>query len=172
MGAKNQGIAQSKNRYHVVPRTLIFITNGDDVLLLKGAQDKRIWPNRYNGVGGHVEHNETVRHAAQRELKEEVGLEEVGNLRLCGMVNISTDDPALGIMLFVFIATSPTREIRPSTEGTPHWISRNQLPLDLLVEDLPILLPRVLDMSYDDPPFFARYWYDEQDNLQMIFDVL
>ena len=44
-----------KGRYQVVPRTLCFIIHDDDVLLLRGAPTKRIWPNKYNGVGGHVE---------------------------------------------------------------------------------------------------------------------
>jgi len=37
------------------------------------------------------------------------------------------------------------------------------------VEDLPELLPRVLAMRPDDAPFFARYHYDEGDQLVIAF---
>jgi hypothetical protein len=53
MSSSIQG--QTSDRYKVVPRTLVFITRGDKVLLLKGAADKSIWANLYNGICGHIE---------------------------------------------------------------------------------------------------------------------
>jgi 8-oxo-dGTP diphosphatase len=38
-----------------------------------------------------------------------------------------------------------------------------------LVEDLPVLLPYVLAMGANEPPFFAHYRYDEQDALVIDF---
>ena len=169
MGANEQGLSGSENRYHVVLRTLVFITNQNDVLLLKGSPHKRIWPNLYNGIGGHMEQGETVLEAALREIKEETGLDDITALRLRGVINIDSQNPSLGIMVFVFTATSPSREIRPSGEGSPEWIDRDNLPLEQLVEDLPAILPHILEMKADDPPFFARYWYDKTDRLKMDF---
>jgi len=40
MPKSEQGI--SAGRYMIIPRTLIFITRGDSVLLIKGAPDKRL----------------------------------------------------------------------------------------------------------------------------------
>ena len=51
----------------LIPRTLIFLTCRDLVLLLKGAPHKRLWANRYNGIGGHIERGEDVLTAAQRD---------------------------------------------------------------------------------------------------------
>ena len=65
MPRADQGVAASRGRYQVVPRTLCFVTHEDAVLLLKGAPTKRIWPGRYNGLGGHVEPDEDVLAAAQ-----------------------------------------------------------------------------------------------------------
>src|SRR5690606_10171275 len=67
-GVTDQGIDVSRQRYQVMPRVLISITQKDDVLLLKGAPTKQTWPNLYTGVGGHVERDESVLDAARREI--------------------------------------------------------------------------------------------------------
>lgn len=169
MGAKDQGADFSRHRYRVIPRTLIFITHGDEVLLLKGSPQKRIWPSLYNGIGGHIERGETVYDAAKREIAEEVGLTAVEDLQLRGTINIDVGQPDVGIMLFVFTAVSTTREVHSSREGKPEWVDWRTLDPAMMVEDLPILLPRVLSMEPDAPPFFARYWYDETDRLHVAF---
>ena len=86
MPEAEQGLMTSK-RYQFIPRVLIFLTSGDKILLLKGAPNKGIWPNLFNGLGGHVERGETVLQAAQREVLEESGL-VVNNLWLCANVSI------------------------------------------------------------------------------------
>jgi len=61
----DQGI--TNDRYTIIPRTAIFLRRGDLVLLLKGAPTKRLWANKYNGLGGHVESGEDLLSAAKRE---------------------------------------------------------------------------------------------------------
>jgi 8-oxo-dGTP diphosphatase len=169
MPKQDQGIDVSlqRQRYTVIPRTLVFVTRGDRVLLLRGSPHKRIWANKYNGLGGHVERDEDVYSAAQREVREETGL-EVDDLRLVGLINIDGDQPA-GILLFVFTAESQLGDPIPSEEGSLEWIARDQLAQIDLVEDLPAILPRALDLPPDAPPFFAHYHYDEQERLIIQF---
>src|SRR5512139_3833246 len=169
MPKSDQGIEVSlkRQRYAVIPRTLVFITREDRVLLLRGAPTKRIWANKYNGIGGHVERDEDVYAAAQREVRGETGL-EVDELRLAGLINIDGDQ-STGIMLFVFTATARSGDPIPSEEGTLTWIARDQLAQIDLVEDLPVILPRALELPPAAPPFFAHYHYDEQDHLVIRF---
>jgi 8-oxo-dGTP diphosphatase len=167
MTKSDQGVEKSANRYQAVPRTLSFITCGDEVLLLRGAPTKRIWPNKYNGVGGHVEADEDIYTSAVREMREETGL-DVADVRLRGILNIDAGQET-GIIVFVFTARALGRDARPSPEGTLEWVKQDQLKTLDLVEDLPELLPRVLAMRPDDAPFFARYHYDEHDRLVIAF---
>jgi 8-oxo-dGTP diphosphatase len=158
------------DRYNVIPRSLIFITQGDRVLLLKGAPTKRLWANRYNGIGGHVERGEDVLTAARRELEEEAGLEGAG-LWLCGTIIIDASDHT-GIAIFVFRCDTPVGQVvltRPSDEGTLEWVRFSDLGYYPLVEDLKTLLPRVLKMQPGDVPFAARSFYDEADQQQLVF---
>jgi len=165
MGIADQRIISG--RYQVFPRTLCFVIHGDHILMLRGASDKPIWPNLYNGVGGHVEPDEDVRSAALREIREETGL-EVSDLQLRGVINIPTAVHNTGVLLFVFTATTDTWEVHPSEEGTLEWVPLDEVTRLKLVEDLPMLLPRVLGEK-GAVPFFAHYHYDEHDRLQVTF---
>ena len=169
MPKQDQGIDVSlkRQRYIVIPRTLVFITRDDRVLLLRGSAQKRIWANKYNGIGGHIERDEDIYSAARREVREETGL-DVEQLRLVGLINIDGDQPT-GIMLFVFTAQSRSGDPFPSEEGTLEWIARDQLAQIDLVEDLPTILPRALGSSPNASPFFAHYHYDEQERLIIKF---
>ena len=169
MPKTDQGIEVSlkRERYTVIPRTLVFITRGDRVLLLRGSAKKRIWANKYNGIGGHIERDEDIYTAARREVLEETGL-DVENLRLVGLINIDGDAPT-GIMLFVFAADSQSGEPVPSDEGTLEWIEYTQITQVDLVEDLPVILPRAIHHPIGAAPFFAHYRYTEQDQLVIRF---
>jgi len=167
VGAHEQGANAVAGRWLTIPRTLCFVLNGDDVLLMKRAAHKRVFPNRYNGVGGHIERDEDPMTSARREILEETGL-NVTDVRLRAIYNIDAGE-ATGILLFVFTAASQIRETTANGEGTLHWVHRSTL-LDLdLVEDLPHILPRILDMQPGDPPLFVHVSYDETDQIQMRF---
>ncbi len=167
MGAKEQGANATDGRWLTIPRTLCFITNGDDVLLMRRAPYKRVFPNRYNGVGGHIERNEDPLTSAKREILEETGL-TVHDVKLRAVYNIDAGEDT-GIVLFVFTAISNSRDVTANDEGTLHWIQKTMVTQFDLVEDLPIILPRVLDMGDFDEPLFVQVSYDEDDCICMQF---
>jgi 8-oxo-dGTP diphosphatase len=165
MPASEQGV--NLERYMLVPRTLIFITRGDRVLLLQGAEDKRLWAGLYNGVGGHVEQGEDVLSAAKREVLEETGLVDA-RLWLCGTITIDTQlNPGVGV--FVFKGECDSEEVRKSDEGFLKWVHKADILQLALVSDLRVLLPKILEMNRGDEPFSARSYYDTSGQLITIF---
>ncbi|PJF39857.1 MAG: NUDIX domain-containing protein [Chloroflexi bacterium] len=167
MGAKQQGATVTDGRWLTIPRTLCFIFNGNDVLLMKRAAHKRIFPNCYNGVGGHIERDEDPLTSARREIREETGL-IVNNLQLRAVYNIDTNE-ANGIILFIFTGETKTRNVTPNSEGSLHWVPRGEVMRLALVEDLPYILPRIFAMEDNTPPLFVHVSYDNNDEIRLKF---
>jgi len=162
MPQSDQGV--TFDRYMLIPRVAIFIRRGDEYLLIKGAPTKRLWANKYNCLGGHVERGEDVLGAARRELKEEAGLE--ADLWLCGTVVVDAGE--IGICLFVFCGENARGESKASSEGTVDWVPRDRMSELPVVEDVPILLSRISAMKRGDPPFSARSFY-QNEKLTIVF---
>ena len=150
--------------YTVIPRVLVFLTRGDEVLLLRGAPDKKLWAGKYNGLGGHIEPGETPHQAAIREVEEEAGM-TVEALTLRAVVHV-TLNPAPGVLFFVFTGVAPPGELCSSAEGTPVWVAHADIAKLPLVEDLPELLPRGLEPG---PLIYGNYAFSA-DGLRMAFD--
>lgn len=118
-------------RYHVVPRTLCFVLDRDEVLLIRRAAHKRLFPGKVNGLGGHVEAGEDVAASAAREIAEEAGI-AVHDLWLAGVLHV---DPAAGqsdalpdgsrpgVLVLVFLAQAASRAVCASDEGELMWVA-------------------------------------------------
>jgi 8-oxo-dGTP diphosphatase len=166
MPVDEQGV--DSQRYCVTPRTLIFAVQGGRVLLIKGSPTKRLWANRLNGIGGHIQPGEDVISSARREFQEETGLVP-RTMYLCGVLLVDTGRQP-GIAIYVIRAGDVSGQLVSSIEGDVSWFPVNEALYSLpLVEDLPHLLPRVLVYQPGDVPFSGLYWYAANGELHMTF---
>jgi 8-oxo-dGTP diphosphatase len=129
----------TNTRYLFVLRTLIFLFRKDEIALIKGAPDKRLWANKFNGIGGHVERGEDVFTSATRETLEETGI-LVERFDLCGLITIDAGIES-GICLYVLKAWIQDQEIRSSQEGEIIWMPIGSILNLPLVEDLLVIIP-------------------------------
>ena len=144
-----------KERYMLSPRTLTFLRNGEDVLLIQRPPNARLFPGMLNGVGGHVERGEDIMSAAQREVREETGL-DVPDLHLRCILHVDEGADRLGVLVFVFVGHTERRDVVESSEGTLHWVPLTQINELNLIPDIPLILTRVLALPDNAQPVFAR----------------
>jgi 8-oxo-dGTP diphosphatase len=142
-------------RYVASPRTLTFLLDGDDVLLILRSPDAHLFPARYNGVGGHVERGEDVLSSARREVREETGL-DVSDLALRCLLHVDEGPTRPGVLVFVFVGWPGRRDVTASGEGTLHWVPLSRLGELALLPDLPPLLARIVSLPPGAAPLFAR----------------
>ena len=167
---EEQGLEHAA-RYAVIPRTLSFLTQGEEVLLLRGAPTKRLWANLLNGIGGQIEPGEDPLDGARREIREETGL-AVEALTLRAVVHVAGRGPHAGVIFFVFTGKAPCRNVRASHEGALEWHRLDALPYAEMVEDLAVLLPRLFAAEAPPAvPLYGNYTAGEDERLRFAFQA-
>ena len=131
--------------------TLCYITRGDEVLMLHRVKKKNdINKDKWIGIGGKFEGEESPDECLLREAKEETGL-TLTSWQCRGVVTFLTENIDEGEYMYLFTADRFEGELKECDEGDLQWISReflDQLPkwegdqifLDLLWQDAPFFL--------------------------------
>jgi 8-oxo-dGTP diphosphatase len=136
--------------------TLCYITRGDDVLMLHRVKKKNdINKDKWIGIGGKFEKDESPDECLLREAKEETGL-TLTSWRCRGVVTF-LNTQCEGEYMYLFTADGYEGSLKECDEGDLQWVSREflySLPmwegdkifLDLLWQDAPFFL---LTLRYD-----------------------
>ena len=130
--------------------TLCYITRGNDVLMLHRVKKKNdLNQDKWIGVGGKFEGEETPDECLLREAREETGL-NLTSWR-CRAVVTFLSDVWEGEYMYLFTADGFEGTLKECDEGDLQWVSReflDQLPkwegdrifLELLWQDAPFFL--------------------------------
>lgn len=116
--------------------TLIYITKGTDCLFIRKTRKGDMNLDKYLGIGGHFESNETAEECVIRELSEESGISvsELDNFRYRGLITfISSEYPTE--YMHVFSASVDDAFELPENacdEGELCWVPLTE------INDLPI----------------------------------
>ena len=128
----------------MVQATLLFLRDEDRILL---AMKKRgFGVDKWNGVGGKIEANETPSLAAIRECKEEIGvtpafLTDAGTLTF----TFPSDDASMNSEVRVFTCTHWNGDPHETEEMRPQWFTLQDIPYDNMWVDNRYWLPLVLN---------------------------
>jgi 8-oxo-dGTP diphosphatase len=134
----------------MINTTLCYITRGDEVLMLHRIKKKKdINKDKWIGIGGKFEGEESPDECLLREAKEETGLTLTG--WKCRGVVTFLNDCCEGEFMYLFTADRFEGTLKECDEGELQWVSRefiDTLPqwegdkifLELLWKDAPFFL--------------------------------
>ena len=130
--------------------TLCYVTRGDEVLMLHRVKKQNdLNKDKWIGIGGKFEGEESPDQCLLREAKEETGL-TLTSWRCHGVVTFLSDQYE-GEYMYLFTADGFEGALKECNEGDLQWVSReflNQLPkwegdeifLNLMWQDAPFFL--------------------------------
>ncbi len=151
-------------RYRVIPRTLIFMFHGEEILFIK-KRDSAKWGGELNVIGGHIETGEDILTAAYRELLEETGQSGV-ELTYIGNIMIDVTDET-GISLHIFKGNTSSKEIITSSEGELYWLNVDRLNEFPILDDIYDLQPLIYKWNIGNPLIIGHYGRDGKRNFRM-----
>ena len=150
----------SKKVFRAINSTLIYVERGDEYLMLhRTKKENDLNRDKWIGIGGKFEENESPEDCMLREAKEETGL-TLTSWRYRGIVTFLSDRWETEYM-HLFTADGYSGTLRQCDEGDLAWIKKSELLKLKLWEGDKIFL-RLLD---SDEPFFSLKLKYEGDTL-------
>lgn len=149
-----------KKVFRAINSTLIYVERGDEYLMLhRTKKENDLNHDKWIGIGGKFEENESPEDCMLREAKEETGL-TLTRWRYRGIVTFLSDEWETEYM-HLFTADGYEGTLRECDEGDLEWIGKIELLSLKLWEGDKIFL-RLLDT---DEPFFSLKLQYEGDTL-------
>lgn len=140
---------------------VVYLLRGAEVLL--GLKLRGLGQGRLVGVGGKLQPGESARHAAVREVAEEVGVV----LAASDLVHVASLDyrfphrPAWSQRSTAFVCHEWMGTPRRSDELDPRWYSVDRIPFDRMWDDARYWLPAALTAPPAAPPAGVVFTFGE-----------
>lgn len=135
--------------------TLCYVIEEGEVLLI--YKKRGVGEGLYNGPGGKIEdHDESPRHAAIRETREETRI-EVENLEKVGELKFFFGQNPF-MYVYAFKTNDYTGEPEETEEARPEWFTINDMPYDQMWEDDRYWMPKM----FEGKQIKARFQFDEE----------
>ena len=112
------------------------------LMLLRNKKKHDINANKWIGVGGHLEKEETPEDALIREIKEETGLDVI-SYRKKGLIHFNYDD--ISELMHLYVVNNFKGELIECDEGTLNWVKKSDLFSLELWEGDKIFLKKLLN---------------------------
>ena len=115
-------------------------------MLHRNKKEKDLNKDKWIGVGGHIEENETNDECIVREVKEETGLDLI-DFKLCGEVLFDID--GFIELMYVYTSSNFKGKLIECNEGTLEWINKSEIKkLNLWEGDLIIFDRMAIDKYF------------------------
>lgn len=104
---------------------MCMVCDGKGNVLVQNKKGDRTW-HGWNFSGGHVEQGEFVTPSVVREIREETGL-TIENPKLCGIKEFHKEQDGKRFIVFLYVASRFSGELRSSDEGDVFWYPLSEL---------------------------------------------
>ena len=104
---------------------MCMVCDGKGYVLVQNKKGDRTW-HGWNFPGGHVEQGEFVTPSVVREIREETGL-TIENPKLCGIKEFHKEQDGKRFIVFLYVASRFSGELRSSDEGDVFWYPLSEL---------------------------------------------
>ena len=104
---------------------MCMVCDGKGNVLVQNKKGDRMW-HGWNFPGGHVEQGEFVTPSVVREIREETGL-TIENPKLCGIKEFQKEQDGKRFIVFLYVASRFSGELRSSDEGDVFWYPLSEL---------------------------------------------
>ena len=146
--------------------TLCLILKGEKILLQKKSKGL-FGADKWNGVGGKLNQNETPEKGVKREVFEETGL-KILNTEFHGILSFYFGDvKEPDWIVHVFSAKAFKGKPRPSEEGVLRWFAFNEIPYGEMWQDDRHWLPLLLK----DNRFEGNFYFDREGKELLDFNL-
>jgi mutator protein MutT len=136
----------------------VFLRRNDEILL---AMKKRgFGEDRWNGIGGKIEPNETEEQALIRETQEEITVTPRKYNKIA-VLDFAFPDGTVDMQGHVYFCDKWDGEPAETEEMAPQWFKIKDIPYDEMWQDDIVWLPQVLKGK----KLTANFTFDHDDNM-------